>query len=196
MFFEISDRVKELSSIALKKAETVFGRIDEITEYNQQKVLSAFIRNRVDETDFNTSTGYGYGDKGREKLDVLTADIFGAESAIIRSGALASGTHTLAVCLYGILRPNDTMLCVTGAPYDTLHSTIGLGGKNMGDGTLADFGVTYAQVDLTENDELDYEAIEECAKDKNVRMVYIQRSRGYSLRHTISIDEISCIGNK
>ena len=190
MFFEISDRVKDLSSVALKKAETVFGRIDEITEYNQQKVLSAFIRNRVDETDFNTSTGYGYGDKGREKLDVLTADIFGAESAIIRSGALASGTHTLAVCLYGILRPNDTMLCVTGVPYDTLHSTIGLGGKNMGDGTLADFGVTYAQVDLTEKDELDYDAIEECAKDKDVRMVYIQRSRGYSLRHTISIDEI------
>ncbi len=189
MFFEISERVKDLSSVALKKAETVFGRIDEITEYNQQKVLSAFIRNRVDETDFNTSTGYGYGDKGREKLDVLTADIFGAESAIIRSGALASGTHTLAVCLYGILRPNDTMLCVTGAPYDTLHSTIGLGGKNMGDGTLADFGVTYQQIDLY-NDELDYKSIEECAKDKDVRMVYIQRSRGYSLRHTISIDEI------
>ncbi len=190
MFFEISDRVRELSSTAMKKAETVFGRIDEITEYNQQKVLSAFIRNRVDETDFNTSTGYGYGDKGREKLDVLTADIFGTESAIIRSGALASGTHTLAVCLYGILRPNDTMLCVSGTPYDTLHSTIGLGGKNMGEGTLADFGVTYAQVDLTENDELDYDAIEKSAKDKDVRMVYIQRSRGYSLRHTISVDEI------
>ncbi|MBQ8767397.1 MAG: methionine gamma-lyase family protein [Clostridia bacterium] len=190
MFFEISERIKDLSATALKKAETVFGRIDELTEYNQQKVLSAFIRNRVDETDFNTSTGYGYGDKGREKLDVLTADIFGAESAIIRAGALASGTHTLAVCLYGILRPNDVMLCVTGAPYDTLHSTIGLGGKNMGDGTLADFGVHYAQVDMTENDELDYESIEECAKDKDVRMVYIQRSRGYSLRHTISVEEI------
>lgn len=190
MFFEISDRVKEISATALKKAETVFGRIDELTEYNQQKVLSAFIRNRVDETDFNTSTGYGYGDKGREKLDVLTADIFGAESAIIRAGALASGTHTLAVCLYGILRPDDTMLCVSGTPYDTLHSTIGLGGKNMGDGTLADFGVHYAQVDLTENDELDYDAIEEASRDLSVRMVYIQRSRGYSLRHTISIAEI------
>lgn len=190
MFFEISERVKGLSAVALKKAETVFGRIDELTEYNQQKVLSAFIRNRVDETDFNTSTGYGYGDKGREKLDVLTADIFGAESAIIRAGALASGTHTLAVCLYGILRPNDTMLCVSGTPYDTLHSAIGLGGKNMGDGTLADFGVHYAQVDLTENDELDYAAIEEASSDKSVRMVYIQRSRGYSLRHTISIAEI------
>lgn len=190
MFFEISNRIKEVSNVALEKAEPTFKGIDELAEFNQQKVLSAFIRNRVDETDFNTTTGYGYSDKGREKLDVLTADIFGAESAIIRSGALASGTHTLAVCLYGILRPKDVMLCVTGTPYDTLHSTIGLGGKNMGDGTLADFGVHYQQVDLTENDEIDYKAIEECAKDKAVRMVYIQRSRGYSLRHTISIAEI------
>ena len=190
MFFEISEKIKNLSSVALEKAKPVFSGIDELTEYNQQKVLSAFIRNRVDETDFNTTTGYGYSDKGREKLDVLVADIFGAESAIIRAGALASGTHTLAVCLYGILRPNDTMLCVTGTPYDTLHSTIGLNGKNMGDGTLADFGVNYAQVDLTENDEIDYEAVEKSASDKSVRMVYIQRSRGYSLRHTISIDEI------
>ena len=190
MFFEISDRIKEISDVALEKASAVFKGIDQLTEYNQQKVLAAFIRNRVDETDFNTSTGYGYGDKGREKLDVLTADIFGAESAIIRAGALASGTHTLAVCLYGILRPNDTMLCVTGAPYDTLHSTIGLDGKNKGDGTLADFDVVYKQIDLTEKDEIDYEAIEESAKDESVRMVYIQRSRGYSLRHTISIDEI------
>ena len=190
MFFEISERIKNLSSVSLEKAKPVFNGIDEITEYNQQKVLSAFIRNRVDETDFNTTTGYGYSDKGREKLDVLVADIFGTESAIIRAGALASGTHTLAVCLYGILRPNDTMLCVTGTPYDTLHSTIGLNGKNMGEGTLADFGVNYAQIDLTDNDEIDYEAIEECAKDRAVRMVYIQRSRGYSLRHTISIAEI------
>ena len=190
MFFEISEKIKNLSSVALEKAKPVFNGIDELTEYNQQKVLSAFIRNRVDETDFNTTTGYGYSDKGREKLDVLVADIFGTESAIIRAGALASGTHTLAVCLYGILRPNDTMLCVTGTPYDTLHSTLGLNGKNMGDGTLADFGINYAQVDLTENDEIDYDAVEKCASDKSVRMVYMQRSRGYSLRHTISIAEI------
>ncbi len=189
-FFNISNRIEELSEKALNKAKSTFDKIDALTEYNQQKVLAAFIKNRVDETDFNTSTGYGYGDKGRDKLDVLTADIFGAESAIIRSGALASGTHTLAVCLYGILRPDDVMLCVTGAPYDTLHSTIGIGGKNMGDGTLADFGVHYAQIDLTEDDMLNYEAIEKSASDKAVRMVYIQRSRGYSLRHTISIDEI------
>lgn len=190
MFFEISEKVNILSETALQKAKPVFSGIDELTEYNQQKVLSAFIRNRVDETDFNTTTGYGYSDKGREKLDALVADIFGAESAIIRAGALASGTHTLAVCLYGILRPNDTMLCVTGTPYDTLHSTIGLNGKNSGEGTLADFGVRYAQIDLTENDEIDYDEIKKASAEASVRMVYIQRSRGYSLRHTISIDEI------
>lgn len=190
-FFDISPRIRELSDTALKKAEGVFGAIDEITEYNQQKVLAAFIRNRVDETDFNTTTGYGYGDKGREKLDALTADIFGAESAIIRAGALACGTHTLAVCLYGVLRPGDTMLCVSGTPYDTIHSVIGIdNGKSAGSGTLADFGVSYAQVDMTENDELDYAAIEKAAADEAVRMVYLQRSRGYSLRHSLSVAEI------
>lgn len=189
-FFDFDEKLLSVSEKALGNAKKSFSRIEEITEYNQHKVLSAFIRNRVDETDFNTTTGYGYSDKGREKLDELTADIFGAESAIIRSGALSSGTHTLAVCLYGILRPDDVMLCVSGTPYDTLHSTIGLNGKNKGDGTLADFGVRYAQVDLTENDELDYEQIEKCAADEAVRMVYIQRSRGYSLRHTISVEEI------
>lgn len=190
-FFEISNEIEELSEKALKRAEKQFDKINEITEYNQQKVLAAFIKNKVDETDFNTSTGYGYSDKGREKLDSLVADIFKADSAIIRAGALASGTHTLAVCLFGILRPGDTMLCVSGTPYDTIHSVIGMGGKNMGDGTLADFGITYSQVDLTENDEFDYDAIESASKDLSVRMVYIQRSRGYELRHSISVDEIA-----
>lgn len=190
-FFEISNRIEELSEKALDRAAEQIAKIDKITEYNQQKVLAAFIKNKVDETDFNTSTGYGYSDKGREKLDCLVADIFKADSAIIRAGALASGTHTLAVCLFGILRPGDTMLCVSGTPYDTIHSVIGLGGKNMGDGTLADFGVTYQQIDLTENDEFDYDAIESASKDLSVRMVYIQRSRGYELRHSISVDEIA-----
>ena len=190
-FFEISNRIEELSDRALQRASEQFAKIDKITEYNQQKVLAAFIKNKVDETDFNTSTGYGYSDKGREKLDCLVADVFKTDSAIIRAGALASGTHTLAVCLYGILRPGDTMLCVSGTPYDTIHSVIGLNGKNMGDGTLADFGVTYQQIDLTENDEFDYDAIENAAKSADVRMVYIQRSRGYELRHSISVDEIA-----
>lgn len=190
-FFEISNRIEELSDRALQRASEQFAKIDKITEYNQQKVLAAFIKNKVDETDFNTSTGYGYSDKGREKLDCLIADIFKTDSAIIRAGALASGTHTLAVCLYGILRPGDTMLCVSGTPYDTIHSVIGMNGKNMGDGTLADFGITYQQINLTENDEFDFDAIENAAKSADVRMVYIQRSRGYELRHSISVDEIA-----
>lgn len=189
-FFELTQKTRQASEKALEKAQNQFAEIERIGEYNQQKVLSAFIKNKVDETDFNTTTGYGYSDKGREKLDCLVADIFGTEAAIIRAGALACGTHTLAVCLYGILRPGDKMLCVSGTPYDTIHSVIGLGGKNAGDGTLADFGVIYSQIDLTENDELDYAAIEEAAKDEAVRMVYIQRSRGYELRHSISVAEI------
>lgn len=189
-FFEISNRIEELSEKALDRASQQLEKIDKITEYNQQKVLAAFIKNRVDETDFNTSTGYGYSDKGREKLDCLLADIFKADSAIIRAGALASGTHTLGVCLFGILRPGDIMLCVSGTPYDTIHSVIGLDGKNKGDGTLADFGVIYNQIDLTKDEKFDLDAIENGAKNPNVRMVYIQRSRGYELRHSISVDEI------
>lgn len=189
-FFEFTDTVKAASKKALAKTEKMFSQIEKIGEYNQQKVLSAFINNKVDETDFNTSTGYGYSDKGRDKLDELVADIFKTESAIIRAGALSCGTHTLGVCLYGILRPNDVMLCVSGTPYDTIQPVIGIGGKNAGEGTLADFGVIYRQVDMTESDELDYEKIEKEASDEAVRMVYIQRSRGYSLRHSISVDEI------
>lgn len=189
-YFEISDKVKNAAEAALKKTEEQFAYIERLGEFNQQKVLAAFIKNKVDETDFNSTTGYGYGDTGREKADRLTADIFGCEDAIIRAGALACGTHTLGVALYGVLRPGDTMLCVSGAPYDTLHPVIGLDNKSKGQGTLIDFGVCYQQIDLTENDEFDYEAIEEAAADKTVRMVYIQRSRGYLLRHSISVAEI------
>lgn len=190
-FFELSETIKTASAAAMENAAPQFAKIDALTEHNQQKVLSAFIQNRVDETDFNSTTGYGYNDKGREKLDRLTADIFGAEAAFIRAGALSCGTHTLSVCLYGVLRPGDVLLSVTGLPYDTIHSTIGLdGSKSAGKGTLRDFGITYKQVDLTEQDELDYDRIETAAAENAVRMVYIQRSRGYSLRHTISVAEI------
>ena len=189
-YFEISDTVNSAAEKALLKAKRQFDYIEKLGEYNQQKVLAAFIKNRVDATDFNSTTGYGYGDSGREKADRLLADIFGCEDAIIRAGALACGTHTLGVALYGVLRPNDTMLCVSGAPYDTLHPVIGLGGKSIGQGTLIDFGVNYAQIDLTDNDEFDYDEIEKRAADKAVRMVYIQRSRGYLLRHSISVEEI------
>ena len=145
---------------ALTLAEKKFSEIDEITEYNQRKVLAAFINNRVDETDFNSTTGYGYNDKGREKLDKLTADIFGAEDGLIRATTLTCGTHTIATALYGVLRPGDIMLSVTGVPYDTIHSVIGIDKSSKGHGSLADFGVKFEYIELTENDEIDYDAIE------------------------------------
>ncbi len=185
-FFDISERIKIASDAALEKAKSKFNEIDDITEYNQQKVLSAFIENRVSETDFAGSTGYGYGDTGREKLDRIYADIFGAEDAIVRH-SFTCGTHTLAIALFGVLRPGDTMLCVTGTPYDTIHSVIGISGEGMG--SLKDFGVNYAQVDLGSDGRPDMAAIEK-ALEMNPKMVYIQRSRGYSLRPSLSVAEI------
>ncbi len=185
-FFEISEKIKTASDAALKKAAAKLDEIEEITEYNQQKVLSAFINNRVSEADFAGSTGYGYGDSGRDKLDRIYAEIFGAEDAIVRH-SFTCGTHTLAVALFGVLRPGDTMLCVTGTPYDTIHSVIGLSGEGMG--SLKDYGIDYAQVDLDGNGRPDLAAIEK-ALEINPKMVYIQRSRGYSLRPSLSVKEI------
>ncbi len=185
-FFTFDERIKEASAKALAKASEMFAEIEEITEYNQQKVLAAFISNNVCEADFSGTTGYGYGDRGREKLDRIYADAFGAEDAIVRH-SFTCGTHTLAVALFGILRPGDTMLCVTGTPYDTIHSVIGLSGEGMG--SLKEFGVSYAQVDLKADGRPDLEAIAEAVKS-NPKMVYIQRSRGYSLRPSLSVDEI------
>ncbi|MBQ8015744.1 MAG: methionine gamma-lyase family protein [Clostridia bacterium] len=185
-FFEISEKIRIASAAALEKAKEKFDEIEDITEYNQQKVLAAFINNRVSETDFAGSTGYGYGDAGRDKLDRIYAEIFGAEDAIVRH-TFTCGTHTLAVALFGVLRPGDTMLCVTGTPYDTIHSVIGISGEGMG--SLKEFGVNYAQVDLGADGKPDLAAIEK-ALETNPKMVYIQRSRGYSLRPSLSVKEI------
>ena len=190
-FFEISERIKIASDAALEKAAAKLDEIEEITEYNQQKVLAAFINNRVSEADFAGSTGYGYGDSGRDKLDRIYAEIFGADDAIVRH-SFTCGTHTLAVALFGVLRPGDTMLCVTGTPYDTIHSVIGLSGEGMG--SLKDYGIGYAQVDLDENGRPDLAAIEK-ALETNPKMVYIQRSRGYSLRPSLSVKEIGEIAD-
>lgn len=185
-FFNISEKVNSAAENALAALQGQFAVTDEITEYNQQKVLSAFIKNGVSESMFQESTGYGYGDRGREVIDRVWADIVGAEDAVLRHN-FTCGTHTLAVALYGMLRPGDVMLCVTGTPYDTIHSVIGIGGK--GDGSLADFGVVYKQVDLKDG-KPDLEAIEKAVKKEKIKLVYIQRSRGYSLRPSLSCEEI------
>ncbi len=186
--FAFTDKVTELSEKALVMAKTEFETIDSITEYNQQKMLKAFIDNGVSENIFAESTGYGYGDRGREIIDSVFAQAVGAEDALVRHN-FTCGTHTLTVALFGILRPGDTMLCVSGRPYDTIQPVIGIskGDKNMG--SLADYGVKYEEIDL-KDDSLDYEAIEDRVKKGNLKMVYIQRSRGYKLRHSLSVAEI------
>lgn len=184
-FFKIDEKIEKASDLALERASKQFRKIDEITEYNQLKVLSAFINNGVCEGHFAASTGYGYGDRGRETLDKIWAEVFGAEDALVRHN-FTCGTHTLATALFGVLRPGDKMLSVTGTPYDTIHNVIGISGSGMG--SLKEFGVEYDEVSL-KNDRLDYDAIEN-AVDESVTMVYIQRSRGYELRPSLLIDEI------
>ncbi len=188
-FFKVDDVIAKASEKAMQNAAASFAQIDAIRAYNQEKVLAAFVKNSVNESHFTESTGYGYGDRGRDVLDRVLADCVGAEDSLIRH-SLTCGTHTLAVALFGMLRPGDTMLCVTGTPYDTIHSVIGLKGSGMG--SLKDFGVTYKQVDLLPDGTVDYEGIEKALQEK-VAMVYIQRSRGYSLRPSLGVAEIEKI---
>lgn len=184
-FFKINERIESASEKALKKCQEQFIEIERITEYNQQKVLSAFIEYGISETHFTSSTGYGYGDRGRETLDKVWARVFNAEDALVRHN-FTCGTHTLSTALFGVLRPGDKMLCVTGTPYDTIHGVIGITGQGMG--SLKDFGIAYDEVPL-KNEKLDFKAISD-AVDDSVTMVYIQRSRGYELRPSLSVDEI------
>ena len=186
-FFNFSDQLKDISEKALLKCGEKFSEIDRITEFNQQRVLKAFIDNGVSESHFAGSTGYGYGDRGREVLDEVTAQIFGAEDALIRH-SFASGTHTLCVMLFGVLRPGDTVLCATGVPYDTIHSVIGLSGEGMG--SLKDFGIGFEIVELKEDGTVDLDAVKDKLNEKEYKVVYIQRSRGYSLRPTLTSKEI------
>lgn len=184
-FFDIDERIEKCSAEVMKKIGKVFENIDDITEYNQLKVQKAFIDNSISESHFVSSTGYGYGDRGRETLDKVWAQVFCAEDALVRHN-FTCGTHTLATALFGVLRPGDKMLCVTGTPYDTIHNVIGITGENMG--SLKDFGVVYDEIALKDM-KPDLEAIKN-AVDNTVNMVYIQRSRGYELRPSLTVEEI------
>ncbi len=186
-FFNIDNRLLDLDKKALERSKEQFQRIDEITEYNQLKVLNAFIKNGVSEASFAGSTGYGYDDRGREVLERVMADCMGAEDSLIRHN-FVSGTHTLTVALFGILRPNDKVICVTGRPYDTITGVFGIDKKT--DGSLADFGVTYGQIDLKTDGTPDIEEIRRVLKLEKPKMAYIQRSRGYSTRPSLKIADI------
>lgn len=186
-FFEFDEKIKNLDKKALETTKEHFATVDEISQYNTEKVLKAFIDNRVSEAHLGISTGYGYGDIGRDTLDKIVADCFGSEDALIRH-SFASGTHTLSVALFGILRPNDSVLCLTGRPYDTITGVFGIDSKE--DGSLADFGIEYNQVDLDKDGMPDINAIKTELSAKKYKMAYIQRSRGYSTRPSLSIESI------
>ena len=187
--FGFDNEVLEFADKALKLCEDSFKKIEKIQEYNQQKMLKAFQLAGVSESHFAGSTGYGYDDRGRDILDKVYAYAFDAEDALVRHN-FVSGTHTLAVALFGMLRPGDEMVSVTGTPYDTIQGTIGINSDYSG--SLKDFGVKYSEVALTPDGKVDIEAIKEAAK-RNPKMIYIQRSRGYSVRDTLLCKDIKAI---
>ena len=190
-FYNADKKVLEAADEAMRMCREYLERTDDITEYNQLKMLRAFQNARVSESCFTASTGYGYGDRGREALDAVFAEVFDMEDALVRHN-FASGTHTLTVALFGVLRPGDTMISVTGTPYDTLKGVIGIGGESSG--SLREFGINYEQTELLENGRVDIEAMKQRIKP-DTKMVYIQRSRGYSLRPTLLAKDIKEIAD-
>ena len=182
----ISERARLLGAQAQADLQEQFSRIDAIAEFNTQKVLAAFQKHRVAESYFAGTTGYGYDDIGRDKLEEIYAEIFGTEDALVRIN-FVNGTHTIACALYGALKPGDVLLSAVGAPYDTLLGVIGVTDK--GHGSLKDWGVEYRQVDLVD-DKPNLDGMAKAAADPRVKAVLIQRSRGYATRASLSVDEI------
>ena len=191
-FFQFDQKIEKAAEVALSLCRPSFSLIEETAQYNSMKVLAAFTQNKVSEAHFSGSTGYGYDDRGRETLDKVFAQAFGAQAALVRQ-QFVSGTHAIATALFGVLRPGDVMLACTGKPYDTLDEVVGLRGQ--GTGSLIDFGVVYRQIDLMDG-EPDIPQIVTALKSqleetgKPVKMAYIQRSRGYSLRPSLTIEKI------
>lgn len=185
-YFNINERFAALDAEVMNTIAPRFAAIEAIEQQNQWKMLNAFTSARVALTHLAGSTGYGYDDAGREKLGEVFASLCGAEAALFRAG-FASGTHALTTALFGILRPGNAMLCASGTPYDTLHDAIGLNGSK-GQGSLADFGVTYKQLEL-KNGEPDTGAIAQHAPD--AKMLYLQRSRGYASRPALTLEGIA-----
>lgn len=184
----LSNRVQTLVKQTEESLEKEFKKVDKIAQYNTMRVMKAFYDNRVSEAHFVPTSGYGYDDLGRDTLDKVYADVFGAEDALVRHNFI-SGTHTLSTALFGVLRPNDTLFSITGTPYDTLEKVIGLSGES-GDGSLKDFGVSYRDIDMTDEGIDLAKATAILKEDNTIKAVFIQRSKGYGVRKTLSVDEI------
>ena len=185
--FGIKEEILELSKEVEKDIEPIFREIDKIKEINSLKVLNAFQKCGLSEMHLHSSTGYGIDEVGRNKIEEIYAKIFGTEDALVRA-QLISGTHALAVTLFGLLRPGDTMLSITGLPYDTLQTVIGISKENR-KSSLKEFGVKYEQIELINND-FDIEKIKNRVSKKDIKLIEIQRSKGYSTRKSLTIDKI------
>ena len=187
---QFSDKIIKLTAEAERELRPQFNEFDRIAYVNSARVLEAFSAHRVSEAMFAPSTGYGYGDIGRDALDAIYADVFGAEAAFVRHN-IVNGTQAIAIGLFGLLRPGDVMLSVTGKPYDTLNEVIGADIKN-GDGSLADFGIKYDDVNLLPGGGIDYAGIEKKIAEygDSIKVIFIQRSKGYMNRPTLAASEI------
>ncbi len=186
-------KIEELTQKVEKEIEPEFKKIEKICEKNSIKVIKAFQECNLQEMHLQTSTGYGIDEPGRNKIEEIYANIFKAEDSLVRAQFI-SGTHALAITLSALLRPNDTMISITGAPYDTLQTVIGLG-ENPSKSSLKQYGVKYEQIELV-NDEFNEKAIQQRLSNKDVKLIEIQRSRGYSTRKSINIDKIEKIIKK
>lgn len=187
---DIKPEVYAMAERVMPRVRGQFEKIDAVAEYNTRRVMEAFQDNRVSESCFAGTTGYGYDDLGRDTLDKIYAQIFGTESALVRLG-FVNGTHALTAAMFATVKPGDTILAATGLPYDTLRSAIGISGDCHG--SLKFYGIDYAQVDMTPEGEPDYAGIARAAADRKVAAVMIQRSRGYADRKALTVDEIGKI---
>ncbi|QSX08896.1 methionine gamma-lyase family protein [Alkalibacter rhizosphaerae] len=189
--FGIDEEIVTFCSKAEKALERLWEEIKDTTSYNQFKVIDAMRKNRLSDRHFAVSTGYGYNDEGRDILERIFADIMGAEDALVRP-QIISGTHAIALCLYGVLRPGDKLLAITGSPYDTVATFIGMNkNESVEGGTLREFGVEYEQIDL-EGDGIQVDKVLE-AMDEKTKMVYLQRSTGYGWRKAVTITELESV---
>ena len=187
--FKIKEEVLLLSEKALEEVEPVFNRYDKIREYNQLKVLKALQEERISESHFTNSSGYGYGDIGRDSLDKVYARVFGAEAALVRPH-FVNGTHAIGAALFGNLRTGDTMMSICGSPYDTLHNIIGIGDKGR-IGSMKEYGINYEQVDLTEDGKINLDEVKNKLETiPSIKLVHIQRSTGYGWRKALLIEDI------
>ena len=183
--FGINEKVLEMAKKAEQEVQEEFKKVDELCEYNSLKILNAFKKYNVSDIHFNSTTGYGYSDIGREVIEKIFAEVLHAEDSLVRSQFI-SGTHALTVALFAFLRPNDIFLSISGKPYDTLDEVIGIVDNQS---SLKSYGVKYEQIDMIEND-FDYEKIENRVSKNDIKLIEIQRSRGYSLRDSITLDKI------